>query len=120
MTIFISDGQEILLTPETSIDAQKKIGADIIIPFDELPKNSLELRKLKSSLDRTHRYVIYQIFNFFSSWEKRSLDHHLLNKNDQAIYNVIHGGTNLDLRKESIEYLCSLPFDGIGLKIKNL
>jgi tRNA-guanine family transglycosylase len=50
-----------LLTPETSIDAQKQIGGDIIIPFDELPRNSLELRKLKQSLDRTHRYPINKI-----------------------------------------------------------
>jgi tRNA-guanine family transglycosylase len=43
------------------------------------------------------------------------LDHHLKNQKNQAIYSVIHGGTNLELRKESIEYLCSLPFDGIGV-----
>ena len=60
------DGTKILLTPETSVAAQKDLGADIIIPFDELPPYHIDQRKLLASLERTHR------------WEKRSLDAHLL------------------------------------------
>ncbi len=94
------DGTKILLTPETSITAQKDLGADIIIPFDELPPYHIDQRKLISSLQRTHR------------WEKRSLDAHLANKQNQAMYSVIHGGINKELRKESCEVLTKLPFDG--------
>lgn len=94
------DGTKILLTPETSIAAQKDLGADIIIPFDELPPYHIDPRKLLNSLHRTHR------------WEKRSLDAHLQNPQQQAMYSVIHGGINKDLRKQSCEFLTQLPFDG--------
>jgi queuine tRNA-ribosyltransferase len=97
------DGQKILLTPETSIQAQKELGADIIIPFDELPPYHIDARKLKVSLERTHR------------WEKRSLDAHLQNPNNQAMYAVIHGGIDPDLRAHSCAYLSSLPFDGFAI-----
>ncbi len=97
------DGQKILLTAETSIAAQKEIGADIIVSFDELPPYHISEQKLKRSLDRTHR------------WEKRSLDAHLKNPNNQALYAVLHGGIDRDLRKKSCDYLSSLPFDGFAI-----
>ena len=94
------DGKKILLTPETSIAAQKDLGADIIIPLDELPPYHIDPQKLMNSLHRTHR------------WEKRSLEAHLQNPQQQAIYSVIHGGIAKDLRKQSCEFLTQLPFDG--------
>ena len=88
-----TDGKELLLTPESSIQAQQKLGADIIIPLDELPSSKLSGTALKESLDRTHR------------WEERSLREHQKNPNQQAIYGVVHGGVDLKLRQESIDYL---------------
>ncbi len=97
------DGSPILLTAETSIQAQKDIGADIIVSFDELPPCHMDPQKLRHSLDRTHR------------WEKRSLDAHLANPNNQALYAVVHGGIDRTLRKKSCEYLSALPFDGFAV-----
>ena len=97
------DGSPVLLTAETSIQAQKDIGADIIVSFDELPPFHMDPAKLRRSLDRTHR------------WEKRSLDTHLKNPNNQALYAVVHGGLDQELRKKSCEYLGSLPFDGFAV-----
>jgi queuine tRNA-ribosyltransferase len=97
------DGSKVLLTPETSIQAQKALGADIIIPFDELPPYHTSPEKLKLSLERTHR------------WEKRSLEEHLKQPNNQAMYAVIHGGVCPELRKTSCEVLTSLPFDGFAI-----
>lgn len=97
------DGKKIFLTPETSVQAQKDIGADIIIPFDELPPYHTDPLSLKASLERTHR------------WEKRSLEYHLLNKQHQAMYGVIHGGVNQDLREKSCQFLSKLPFDGLAI-----
>jgi queuine tRNA-ribosyltransferase len=97
------DGQKILLTPESSVDAQKKLGADIIIPFDELPGYHVDKKYLVNSLARTHR------------WEKRSLDRHLENPNMQAMYAVVHGGIDQELRQASCEYLGGLPFDGYAI-----
>ncbi len=97
------DGAKVLLTPETSIQAQKELGADIIIPFDELPPYHIDQKKLIESLHRTHR------------WEKRSLDEHAKNKNNQAMYAVVHGGIDKDLRKLSCEFLTKLSFDGFAV-----
>lgn len=94
------DGSPILLTPETSIIAQKSLGADIIIPFDELPPYHIDPKVLKKSLYRTHR------------WEERSLIEHLKNPQQQAIYSVIHGGIDPELRALSAQTLSKLPFDG--------
>ena len=97
------NGDLINLTPETSVLAQKQLGADIIIPLDELPPYHIDQRTLKLSLDRTHR------------WEKRSLDQHLKNPAQQAMYAVIHGGVLPELRKESCNILTKLPFDGFAI-----
>jgi queuine tRNA-ribosyltransferase len=97
------DGQKLLLTPESSIAAQKAFGADIIIPFDELPPYHIASGALSESLERTHR------------WEKRSLDAHLADPRAQAMYGVIHGGINAELRRRSADYLTQLPFDGFAI-----
>lgn len=46
-----------LLTPESSVLAQKKLGADIIIPLDELPPYHTEPTVLEASLARSHRWM---------------------------------------------------------------
>lgn len=97
------DGNKLLLTPETSIQAQKKLGADIIVAFDELPAYHIDKNYLKKSLERTHR------------WEERSLIEHKKNVRNQALYAVIHGGIDAELRKKSCNYLTSLDFDGFAI-----
>lgn len=97
------DGARILLTPEVSIQAQKEIGADIIVCFDELPPFHTKPEQLVESLYRTHR------------WEKRSLLAHQANPNNQALYAVIHGGLDYELRRKSCAELTALPFDGFAI-----
>ena len=45
----------------------------------------------------------------------RSLRQHLSDPREQAMYAVVHGGTDLELRHASAAYLSSLPFDGFAL-----
>jgi queuine tRNA-ribosyltransferase len=97
------DGNPILLTPESSVQAQKDLGADIIIPLDELPPYHVDKRALFNSFERTHR------------WEKRSLDEHMLNENNQTMYSVVHGGVDPELRKKSCEFAANLPFGGYAI-----
>lgn len=97
------DGTKMLLTPESSVAAQKDLGADIIIPFDELPPYHIDPKKLLTSLHRTHR------------WEERSLQYHLKDKKNQAMYAVIHGGIDPELRAKSCQFLTKLPFDGFAI-----
>ncbi|ELR15511.1 queuine tRNAribosyltransferase [Acanthamoeba castellanii str. Neff] len=98
------DGTEVVLTPETSVAYQKSFGADIIIPLDELPPvNCTDHNRLLNSLHRTHR------------WEARSLLAHKKDPRDQAMYAVLHGGVDRELRQLSIDYLTQLPFDGFAI-----
>ncbi len=97
------DGAKVMLTPESSIVAQKNLGADIIIPLDELPPYHIQKDQLINSLERTHR------------WEERSLNEHLKNPQNQAIYAVIHGGVDKELRIKSCDFLNRLPFDGYAI-----
>eukprot|EP00242_Pyramimonas_sp_CCMP2087_P000708 CAMPEP_0198229480 /NCGR_PEP_ID=MMETSP1445-20131203/114148_1 /TAXON_ID=36898 /ORGANISM="Pyramimonas sp., Strain CCMP2087" /LENGTH=441 /DNA_ID=CAMNT_0043909943 /DNA_START=295 /DNA_END=1620 /DNA_ORIENTATION=+ len=94
------DGARILLTPESSVDAQKAYKSDIIIPLDELPPYHITPELLEKSVYLSHR------------WMARSLKRHLANINEQAMYAVVHGGIDRPMRQLSIDYLTQLPFDG--------
>lgn len=50
------NGSRVVLTPESSIQAQKNIGADIIIPLDELPPHHIDRDTLEKSIERSHRW----------------------------------------------------------------
>ncbi|RMZ52483.1 hypothetical protein APUTEX25_003626 [Auxenochlorella protothecoides] len=97
------DGSHMLLTPESSVEAQKAFGADIILPLDELPPYHIADADLEASLGRSHR------------WMARSLRTHLADPRRQAMYGIVHGGMSIDLRRRSVEYLSALPFDGFAV-----
>ena len=83
--------------------AQKQLGADIIIPLDELPPYHVSRERLAASVALSHR------------WEARSLAEHLADPREQAMYCVVHGGVDRELRAQSVAYLASLPFDGFAI-----
>jgi queuine tRNA-ribosyltransferase len=73
-------------------------GADIILPLDELPPYHITPGALAASTARSHR------------WMARSLSAHLAAPGAQAMYGIVHGGTDAELRAQSAAYLCALPF----------
>lgn len=97
------DGAKFLLSAESSIAAQKDIGADIMISFDELLPYHTDNHYHKASFARTHR------------WEERSLRYHQQHPTDQALYAVIHGGIDKTMRKASCDHLTALDFDGYAV-----
>ncbi len=99
------DGSIHYFTPEKSIEIQHSIGADIIFAFDECTSPTEDRRYQEEALERTHR------------WAKRSLDFHKSKENaeTQALFGVIQGGRDEELRKQSAKYLSSLDFDGFGI-----
>jgi queuine tRNA-ribosyltransferase len=100
------DGSAHYFTPEKSIDIQHNIGADIIFAFDECTSPTESKHYQREALDRTHR------------WAKESLDYHKSKKENsekQAIFGVIQGGQEEDLRKESAKVLGEMDFDGYGI-----
>ena len=93
------DGKKILLTPEKSIEIQKKLGADLIVAFDECTAYRDDKEYTKMSMHRTHR------------WAKRSWQAFLRHyTGKQALYGVIQGGVFPELRKESTDFIKSQPF----------
>jgi queuine tRNA-ribosyltransferase len=95
------DGATLRLTPESSITAQNQLGADIIMAFDECPSLPAESQALREAVRRT---VL---------WARRSRAAH--HREDQALYGIVQGGLSVALRRQCLEQLVALGFDGYAL-----
>lgn len=94
------DGSMHHFTPESAIRIQEKLGADIIMAFDECPEpHDRQYNEL--ALARTHQ------------WANRCLQ--AKNRPDQALFGIVQGGIFPDLRAQSAEYLTSLDFPGYSI-----
>ncbi|MBI2420949.1 MAG: tRNA guanosine(34) transglycosylase Tgt, partial [Candidatus Levybacteria bacterium] len=102
------DGSKHKLTPESSIEIQEKLGADLIIAFDDLESPIHDFEQTKKSLELTNR------------WELRSLKAYLrlqgeaLEPQRQLLYGVTHGGQFESLRRESARFV-NQNFDAVAL-----
>ncbi len=94
------DGSMHRFTPEKVIEIEEKLGADIIMAFDECPPPT-DYEYNVVALERTHR------------WAERCLAAHT--RTDQALYGIVQGGVFPDLRVKSAEFLASLDFPGYGI-----
>ena len=95
------DGSALFLSPEKSIEIQNKLGADIIMSFDECPPYPATYEYMKKSVERTLR------------WAKRGLDAHSNEK--QALFGICQGGEYEDLRKYSTTKTVEMDFDGYSI-----
>ena len=95
------DGSSLFLSPEKSIEIQNKLGADIIMSFDECPPYPATHEYMKKSVERTLR------------WAKRGQDAH--NNEMQALFGICQGGEFEDLRKYSTEQTVAMDFDGYSI-----
>jgi len=94
------DGSTHTFTPESVVAAQEKLGADIIMAFDECP-DPIDYAYNVQALERTHR------------WAERCLA--AKTREDQALFGIVQGGVFADLRAQSAEFLTSLDFPGYGI-----
>ncbi len=94
------DGSTHRFTPEKSIAIQENLGADIIMAFDECSDPN-DLAYSKIAMDRTHR------------WAERSLK--AKTRADQALFGIVQGGVNPDLRTESAIFISSLDTPGVAI-----
>jgi queuine tRNA-ribosyltransferase len=94
------DGSTHRFTPEKSIQIQENLGADIIMAFDECSDPN-DHAYSETAMERTHR------------WAERSLA--AKKRDDQALFGIIQGGVNPDLRAASAQFIASLPFPGIAI-----
>ena len=96
------DGKKFILSPEESIKIQKDIDSDIIMVLDECPKLTNDKNIINKSLDVS------------IDWAKRSKIE-FANEKNKALFGIVQGGLFEDLRKESLEKLLEIGFDGYAL-----
>ncbi|MES2141689.1 MAG: tRNA guanosine(34) transglycosylase Tgt [Pseudomonadota bacterium] len=101
-------GKVIHLTPKSSIEAQKVIGADIIMAFDECTPEEGGKEVALAAMDRTHRWLL------------ESKETHLLSPDSaygykQALFGIIQGGSFRDLREKSAQFILEADLEGIAI-----
>lgn len=93
------DGGTHFFSPETVMDIQRSIGADIIMAFDECTPYPCEYKYAKESMDLTHRWLDRCIARFSSTQPKY--------EHEQALFPIVQGSVYKDLRIQSAEFIAS-------------
>lgn len=93
------DGSKHLFTPETVMDIQRSIGADIIMAFDECPPFPSEYAYAEKSLELTHRWLDRCLNRFNATPDKYGYT--------QNLFPIVQGSVYTDLRKRSCEFIAS-------------
>jgi queuine tRNA-ribosyltransferase len=100
------DGDPVRLTPESAVEAQGLIGADIQMVLDVCATLPASKEELRSAVERT------------AAWAARARDHHRhleARPERQAIFGIVQGGDDPALRGESARRTVELGFDGYGI-----
>lgn len=95
------DGSSHFFTPESVMDIQKQIGADIIMAFDECTPYPCEHGYAKRSMEMTHRWLDRCMTHFHASGS--------LYGYQQTLAPIVQGSVYMDLRKISAEYIAAQP-----------
>ena len=98
----IIDGCALFLSPEKAIEIQNKLGADIIMSFDECAPYPCTYEYMKDSMERTLR------------WAKRGKEAHK-NTDKQALFGIVQGGEYADLRERCAKELVKMDFPGYSI-----
>jgi queuine tRNA-ribosyltransferase len=103
------DGSRHLFTPESVMEIEEKLGADIIMAFDECAPHPCTEEYAREAMDRTHR------------WAERCLAAHAAAGNrarggwEQALFGIVQGATYRHLREESARVLTAMDFPGYAV-----
>jgi queuine tRNA-ribosyltransferase len=95
------DGARLELSPERSMEIQMKLGADIVMAFDECPPYPASREEVIDATERTTR------------WAERSKRAHT--RGDQALFGIVQGGVHDDLREKSARDITSIAFPGYAI-----
>ena len=95
------DGSKRFLSPETSIAIQQKLGADIMMQFDECSAWPCEYDQAKGAMHRTLRWL--------DRCRKAQT------REDQALFGIVQGAVYKDLRKECAQRMAQIDLPGYGI-----
>ena len=93
------DGSVHTLTPETAIQVQRQLGADIMLVLDECTPYHVDKTETARSMLLTHRWAKRCVAEFEHSRDRSSV---------QALYGIVQGGVYEDLRQESADFTSAL------------
>ena len=96
------DGSRHSLTPERSMEIQRLLGSDIVMCFDECPALPADRKRIAESMRLSMR------------WAARSRDA-FGDRPGHALFGIMQGGLERDLREESAEALRAIGFDGYAV-----
>ena len=96
------DGSKHFFSPESVMETENDLGADIIMAFDECVEYPATYEYTKQSMERTTR------------WAKRCKEAHK-NTEKQGLFGIIQGGFYKDLRDKSLEDLVAMDFPGYAI-----
>lgn len=101
------DGSSHRFDAAVAMDTQHKLGADIIMAWDECTPDDADTAYARKALERTHR------------WAQDSIDAHKKNTTyhgyNQYLFGIIQGAGHEELRKESARAISAMDFDGIAI-----
>ena len=101
------DGRKLLFTPESVMDIERQIGADIMMAFDECCPGTADRTYATESMNRTHRWLDRCIARFDSTDDV--YDYH------QHLFPIVQGCIYPDLRQEAAKRLRDLDRDGYAI-----
>ena len=135
----IVDGRKINLTPERSIEIQNDLGADIIMAFDDCPPSvdpasheRLRQRLGKGRIGggstvpvappapdpaiaaRAHARRLDEANDRTARWLERCVMAHA-RRDEQALFGIVQGGTDLERRAKSVEQVCAIDLPGFAV-----
>jgi len=95
------DGSAVRLTPESAVGVQERIGADVAMTLDHLVGLPAPREVVRDAMERTLR------------WSARAAAAHV--SADQALFGIVQGGVDAELRAESARRTAELGFPGFGI-----
>ncbi|MCW5907444.1 MAG: tRNA guanosine(34) transglycosylase Tgt [Chitinophagales bacterium] len=98
------DGSKHFFTPENVMDIQRKIGADIIMAFDECTPYPCDFKYAKNSMHLTHRWLERCVTRFNETECPYGYK--------QTLFPIVQGSVYSDLRKQSAEFVANLWLEG--------
>lgn len=133
------DGSMHYITPEKSIEIQHNLGADIIFAFDECTSPAEDLKYQEEALNRTHNWAKRSLEIHKKLEGEKNIAHenrrcgragesvserrgisdfqeqYFCSHTPQALFGIVQGGRDENLRKKSAEFIGSMDFDGFGI-----
>lgn len=101
------DGRKLMFTPESVMDIEREIGADIMMAFDECCPGTADRTYAQKSMERTHRWLDRCIQRFDSTPDLYGYKQHL--------FPIVQGCVYTDLRQEAAKRLRDLDRDGYAI-----